>query len=96
METLVQSTAMLAYMRYTEARLSKIAMEMLRDIQKDTIPLCRTDGEERAVRAPGAFPNLLVNGISRLLSVCHEHSSAQSGEVIDGLKALIENPDLTP
>lgn len=88
-----------AAMRYTEARLSKIAMEMLRDIQKDTIPFVPNyDGEEKEPSVlPARFPNLLVNGISGIaVGMATNIPPHNLGEVIDGLKALIENPDLTP
>jgi DNA gyrase subunit A len=88
-----------AAMRYTEARLSKIAMEMLRDINKETIDFIPNyDGEEKEpVVLPARFPNLLVNGVSGIaVGMATNIPPHNLGEVIDGVQALIENPDLTP
>ncbi len=88
-----------AAMRYTEARLSKIAMELLRDINKETIDFAPNyDGEEsEPVVLPARFPNLLVNGISGIaVGMATNIPPHNLGEVIDGTLALIENPDLTP
>ncbi|GJM81391.1 hypothetical protein HMSSN139_38870 [Paenibacillus sp. HMSSN-139] len=71
---------MAAAMRYTEARLSKIAMEMLRDINKETIDFMPNyDGEEQEpVVLPSRFPNLLVNGVSGIAGRDgNEHSAPQ-------------------
>jgi len=88
-----------AAMRYTEARLSKIAMELLRDINKETIDFVPNyDGEEQEPAVlPSRFPNLLVNGISGIaVGMATNIPPHNLGEVIDGLQHLIENPDATP
>lgn len=87
-----------AAMRYTEARLSKIAMEMLRDLNKETVDFIPNyDGEEKEpVVMPARFPNLLVNGVSGIaVGMATNIPPHNLGEVIDGVQALIENPDLT-
>lgn len=89
---------MAAAMRYTEARLSKIAMEMLRDINKDTIDFQPNyDGEEQEpVVLPARFPNLLVNGVSGIaVGMATNIPPHNLGEVIDGVQALIKNPEIT-
>ncbi|CAM3077880.1 DNA gyrase subunit A [Paenibacillus sediminis] len=88
-----------AAMRYTEARLSKIAMEMLRDINKETIDFIPNyDGEEHEpVVLPARYPNLLVNGVSGIaVGMATNIPPHNLGEVIDGVQALIENPEITP
>ncbi|MCE5172498.1 DNA gyrase subunit A [Paenibacillus profundus] len=88
-----------AAMRYTEARLSKIAMELLRDINKDTIDYAPNyDGEEQEpVVLPARFPNLLVNGVSGIaVGMATNIPPHNLTEVINGLQALIRNPELTP
>ncbi|MFD2615253.1 DNA gyrase subunit A [Paenibacillus gansuensis] len=88
-----------AAMRYTEARLSKIAMEMLRDINKETIDFAPNyDGEEHEpVVLPARFPNLLVNGVTGIaVGMATNIPPHNLGEVIDGVMALIKNPDITP
>ncbi|WP_411955605.1 DNA gyrase subunit A [Alkalibacillus sp. S2W] len=87
-----------AAMRYTEARMSKISMEILRDINKDTIDYDDNyDGTEREpVVLPARFPNLLVNGASGIaVGMATNIPPHQLGEVIDGVLALSENPDIT-
>ncbi|GIP50968.1 DNA gyrase subunit A [Paenibacillus vini] len=86
-----------AAMRYTEARLSKIAMEMLRDINKETVDFMPNyDGEEHEpVVLPARYPNLLVNGVSGIaVGMATNIPPHNLGEVIDGVQALIANPDL--
>lgn len=86
-----------AAMRYTEARLSKIAMEMLRDINKETIDFVPNyDGEEREPAVlPARFPNLLVNGNTGIaVGMATNIPPHNLTEVINGILALIENPDL--
>ncbi|WP_019639379.1 DNA gyrase subunit A [Paenibacillus fonticola] len=86
-----------AAMRYTEARLSKIAMEMLRDINKDTIDFMPNyDGEEHEpVVLPARYPNLLVNGVSGIaVGMATNIPPHNLGEVIDGVQAMIKNPDI--
>lgn len=90
---------MAAAMRYTEARLSKVAMEMLRDINKETIDFIPNyDGEEHEpVVLPARYPNLLVNGVSGIaVGMATNIPPHNLGEVIDGVQALIRNPDITP
>src|SRR5699024_4101770 len=87
-----------AAMRYTEARMSKLAMELLRDIQKDTIDYQDNyDGSEREpVFLPARFPNLLVNGSSGIAVGMATYIPPHNlGETIDAVLALSKNPDLT-
>ena len=88
-----------AAMRYTEAKLSRIATELLRDIQKETIDFIPNyDGEEREPSVlPARFPNLLVNGSAGIaVGMATNIPPHNLGEVIDGVLNLIENPDITP
>lgn len=90
---------MAAAMRYTEARLSKIAMELLRDINKETIDYKPNyDGEENEpVVMPSRFPNLLVNGSSGIaVGMATNIPPHNLREVIEGIQMMIENPDITP
>lgn len=90
---------MAAAMRYTEARLSKIAMELLRDINKETIDFVPNyDGEEQEPSVlPARFPNLLVNGSSGIaVGMATNIPPHNLTEVINGVQQLIENPDLSP
>ncbi|MFG6113602.1 DNA gyrase subunit A [Halobacillus sp. MO56] len=87
-----------AAMRYTEARMSKISMEILRDINKDTIDYTDNyDGAEKEpVVLPARFPNLLVNGTSGIaVGMATNIPPHQLGEVIDGVLALSKDPDIT-
>lgn len=87
-----------AAMRYTEARLSKISMELLRDLNKDTVNYQDNyDGSEHEpVVLPARFPNLLVNGSSGIaVGMATNIPPHQLGEVIDGVLALSKNPDIT-
>lgn len=87
-----------AAMRYTEARMSKIAMELVRDINKDTIDFQDNyDGSEKEpVVLPARFPNLLVNGASGIaVGMATNIPPHHLGEVIDGLLALSRNPDIS-
>lgn len=87
-----------AAMRYTEARMSKISMELLRDINKDTIDYQDNyDGQEKEpVVLPSRFPNLLVNGTTGIaVGMATNIPPHQLGEVIDGILALSRNPDIT-
>ncbi|SDS80839.1 DNA gyrase subunit A [Paenibacillaceae bacterium GAS479] len=89
---------MAAAMRYTEARLSKIAMELLRDLNKDTVNFIPNyDGEEHEPSVlPARFPNLLVNGVSGIaVGMATNIPPHNLREVTDGLQALISNPDIT-
>jgi DNA gyrase subunit A len=87
-----------AAMRYTEARMSKISMELIRDINKDTIDYQDNyDGSEREpVVLPARFPNLLVNGATGIaVGMATNIPPHQLGEVIDGVLALSKDPDIT-
>src|SRR5699024_4918446 len=87
-----------AAMRYTEARMSKISMELLRDINKDTIDYADNyDGSEREPQVlPARFPNLLVNGTSGIaVGMATNIPPHQLGETIDALLAVSENPDIS-
>lgn len=87
-----------AAMRYTESRMSKISMELLRDINKDTIDFQDNyDGEEREPAVlPARFPNLLVNGTTGIaVGMATNIPPHQLGEVIDGVLAVSTDPDIT-
>ncbi|WP_156289947.1 DNA gyrase subunit A [Oceanobacillus salinisoli] len=87
-----------AAMRYTEARMSKISMELLRDINKDTIDYQDNyDGSEREpVVFPARFPNLLVNGTSGIaVGMATNIPPHHLGETIDAVLAVSKNPDIT-
>ncbi|MFP5200970.1 MULTISPECIES: DNA gyrase subunit A [Bacillus] len=87
-----------AAMRYTEARLSKISMEILRDITKDTIDYQDNyDGSEREpIVMPARFPNLLVNGATGIaVGMATNIPPHQLGEVIDGVLAISQSPEMT-
>ncbi|KGX93667.1 DNA gyrase subunit A [Pontibacillus halophilus JSM 076056 = DSM 19796] len=87
-----------AAMRYTEARMSKISMEILRDINKDTIDYDENyDGTEREpLVLPARFPNLLVNGGSGIaVGMATNIPPHQLGEVIDALLAVSRDPEIT-
>ncbi|MBC1782660.1 DNA gyrase subunit A [Listeria welshimeri] len=89
---------MAAAMRYTEARMSKISMELLRDINKDTIDYVDNyDGSEREpVILPARFPNLLVNGSSGIaVGMATNIPTHHLGEVIDGVLALSHDPEIS-
>lgn len=87
-----------AAMRYTESRMSKISMVLLRDINKDTIDFQDNyDGEEREpVVLPARFPNLLVNGTTGIaVGMATNIPPHQLGEVIDGVLAISRDPNMT-
>lgn len=87
-----------AAMRYTEARMSKITLEMLRDINKDTIDFQPNyDGTEREPEVlPARFPNLLVNGATGIaVGMTTNIPPHNLAEVISALHVLMENPDAT-
>ncbi|PEZ04378.1 DNA gyrase subunit A [Bacillus sp. AFS018417] len=87
-----------AAMRYTEAKMSKISMELLRDITKNTIDYQDNyDGSEREpIVLPARFPNLLVNGATGIaVGMATNIPPHQLGEVIDGVLALSHNPEIT-
>ncbi len=86
-----------AAMRYTEARMSKMALELLRDIKKETVDFQDNyDGSEQEPKVlPSRFPNLLVNGSAGIaVGMATNIPPHNLGEVIDGVLALIDNPDL--
>ena len=86
-----------AAMRYTEARMNKIAVEMLRDINKDTVEFVPNfDGEEKEPSVlPSRYPNLLVNGSSGIaVGMATNIPPHNLGEVIDGTIMLMENPEI--
>lgn len=83
--------------RYTEARLSKIANEMIRDIDKKTVDFCPNfdDTREQPTVLPARYPNLLVNGSDGIaVGMATSIPPHNLGEVIDATVALIDNPDL--
>lgn len=87
-----------AAMRYTEARMSKIALEMLRDINKKTVDFIDNyDGTEREpVVLPARFPNLLVNGTTGIaVGMATNIPPHNLGETIDAVKLLMSNPEAT-
>lgn len=87
-----------AAMRYTESRMSRIAMEMLRDINKNTIDYTDNyDGSEKEpVVLPSRYPNLLVNGAAGIaVGMATNIPPHNLGETIDGVLALSENPAIT-
>lgn len=87
-----------AAMRYTEARMSKIAMELVRDIEKETVNFGDNyDGSEHEpLVMPARYPNLLVNGATGIaVGMATNIPPHNLGEVIDGIQALMDNPDLT-
>jgi DNA gyrase subunit A len=86
-----------AAMRYTEARMSKIAMEMLRDFNKDTVDFRPNFDEtlKEPLVLPSRFPNLLVNGSSGIaVGMASSIPPHNIGEVINGIIAYIDNPDI--
>ena len=84
--------------RYTEARMSKLALEMLADIDKNTVD-CKAnfdDTRKEPVVLPARYPNLLVNGADGIaVGMATNIPPHNLGEVIDGTIALIDNPELT-
>lgn len=87
-----------AAMRYTEARLAPLAMELIRDIEKDTVPFSLNfdDTLKEPDVLPGRFPNLLVNGSSGIaVGIATNIPPHNLGEVIDGVIAQMENPDIS-
>ncbi|MBO1306375.1 DNA gyrase subunit A [Enterococcus sp. 669A] len=87
-----------AAMRYTEARLSKIAMEMLRDINKDTVDYHGNydDSEQEPDVLPARFPNLLVNGATGIaVGMATNIPPHNLKEVIEAIGLLMEDPEVT-
>jgi len=88
-----------AAMRYTEARLSKLSMELLRDIEKNTVDFVPNFDEslEEPSVLPARFPNLLANGSSGIaVGMATNIPPHNLGEVIDATVAYIDKPDSTP
>ncbi|MDW8155662.1 MAG: DNA gyrase subunit A [Armatimonadota bacterium] len=86
-----------AAMRYTEARLTPVAMEMLADLDKDTVDFVPNFDQTRRepVVLPARFPNLLVNGASGIaVGMATNIPPHNLGEVVDALVALLDDPDL--
>ena len=87
-----------AAQRYTEARLAKIAAEMLRDLDKDSVDFYPNfdDTLQQPVVLPSRYPNLLVNGADGIaVAMATSIPPHNLGEVIDGVVALIHNPDIS-
>ena len=87
-----------AAMRYTEAKMSKISMELLRDINKDTVDFVNNfdESEKEPSVLPSRFPNLLVNGSSGIaVGMATNMPPHNLGEVVDGTVMVIDNPDVT-
>lgn len=88
-----------AAMRYTEARMSKLAMEMVRDIDDNTVEFVDNyDGSEKEPSVlPSRFPNLLVNGSSGIaVGMATNIPTHNLGETIDAVVAIAKNPEITP
>ena len=86
-----------AAMRYTEARLSKLSLEMVRDINKDTVDFAPNfdETEKEPEILPSRFPNILVNGTMGIaVGMATNIPPHNLGEVIDGCVAYIDNPDI--
>lgn len=86
-----------AAMRYTESRLSKISLELLRDIRKNTVDFTPNfdESESEPSILPSRFPNILVNGTTGIaVGMATNIPPHNLGEVIDGCVAYIENPDI--
>jgi DNA gyrase subunit A len=86
-----------AAMRYTESRLSKISLELLRDINKDTVDFMPnyTESEDEPTVLPSRFPNILVNGTMGIaVGMATNIPPHNLGEVIDGCVAYIDNPNI--
>lgn len=86
-----------AAMRYTESRLSKISLELLRDIKKDTVNFTPNfdESEKEPIVLPSRFPNILVNGTMGIaVGMATNIPPHNLGEVIDGCIAYIDNPDI--
>lgn len=88
-----------AAMRYTEARMSKIALELLKDIEKETVDFMPNfdDTLKEPMVLPARIPNLLINGSSGIaVGMATNIPPHNIGEVIDGVVMLIDNPDSSP
>ncbi|MFA6233692.1 MAG: DNA gyrase subunit A [Bacteroidota bacterium] len=88
-----------AAMRYTEARMAPIAAEMLRDLEKDTVDFMPNfdDSLQEPRVMPALLPNLLVNGSGGIaVGMATNIPPHNLGEIVDGLTAMIANPDISP
>ncbi len=88
-----------AAMRYTEARMSPLALELLKDIDKDTVDWSPNFDEtlKEPVVLPARFPNLMVNGSAGIaVGMATNIPPHNLGEVIDGIVMMIDKPDVTP
>ena len=86
-----------AAMRYTESRLSKLSLELLRDIKKDTVDMGKNFDEtlDEPLVLPSRFPNILVNGTMGIaVGMATNIPPHNLGEVIDGCVAYIDNPEI--
>ncbi|MDD4839134.1 MAG: DNA topoisomerase 4 subunit A [Clostridia bacterium] len=86
-----------AAMRYTECRMSTLALELLRDLDKDTVNWVPNfdDCLQEPLMLPGRFPNLLVNGADGIaVGLATKIPPHNLGEVIDGVVAMIDNPNI--
>ena len=84
--------------RYTESKMSKMALEMLADIEKDTVDFGPNydDSRQEPLVIPSKFPNLLVNGSSGIaVGMATNIPTHNLGEVIDGVIAVMEDPNIT-
>ena len=87
-----------AAMRYTEARMTPLALELLRDIEKETVPfdLNFDDTLKEPAVLPGRYPNLLVNGSSGIaVGLATNIPPHNLGEVIDGVIAVMDDPEIS-
>ena len=88
-----------AAMRYTEAKLQKVSMDLLEDLEKQTVDFVANYDDTRREPSvfPSKFPNLLVNGSSGIaVGMATSIPPHNLGEVCDGICALVDNPDLEP
>jgi len=87
-----------AAMRYTEARMAPLAMELLRDLEKDTVSFSLNfdDTLKEPDMLPGRFPNLLVNGASGIaVGLATNIPTHNLGEAIDAVVAMLDDPDIS-
>ncbi len=87
-----------AAMRYTEARMAKITMEMIRDIDRDTVDFMDNydASEQEPVVLPSRVPNLLINGATGIaVGMATNIPPHNLGEILDGLLAILDNPEIT-
>lgn len=85
-------------MRYTESRMSRLAIEMMEDIDKNTVDFMPNydESKDEPTVLPGKFPNLLCNGSLGIgVGMASNLPSHNLGEVVDGIVAVIDNPEIT-